>query len=159
MVAPFLARTLALELMTKHGLHEWVFRFNKSKRRAGVCFFPLRNGVVVKPGRIELSVHHCELNDIEVVTDTLLHEIAHALAGEGHGHDDHWKAICVRIGAKPERCYGTDAVVMPTGRWRGRCGTCQKEYHRHRKPKSLEGYWCLACGREAGKFTWVLTTQ
>jgi tRNA-dihydrouridine synthase len=23
----------------------------------------------------------------------------------GHGHDAHWKRMCIKVGARPERCY------------------------------------------------------
>lgn len=38
------------------------------------------------------------------VHDTILHEIAHAMT-PGAGHGPAWKRACVRIGAKPVRCY------------------------------------------------------
>ena len=38
------------------------------------------------------------------VTDTILHEIAHALAGPGAGHGPAWKATASRLGATPKSC-------------------------------------------------------
>lgn len=149
------ARRLALKLMDKHGLHDWGFAFNRGKRRAGVCFYPLCNSLVNLPGRIELSVYHCELNPVEVVRDTILHELAHALVGPGHGHGEIWKAKCVEIGAKPERCFDADEVNMPRGPWQARCFSCGKHFHRHRRPKSLVGYFCKACGPEKGQLYWA----
>src|SRR5262249_35413457 len=83
-------------------LPTWEFGFNSNVRRAGVCFYPH----AAEPGRIELSVHFAASNLDEEVTDTLLHEIAHALVGPGHGHDEVWRAKCREIGARPEACYG-----------------------------------------------------
>jgi hypothetical protein len=45
-------------------------------------------------------------------------------------------------------------VAMPLGPWRATCGSCNKEYHRHRRPRSLTGYSCRSCGPERGSITW-----
>jgi predicted SprT family Zn-dependent metalloprotease len=45
----------------------------------GLCLY--------EPKAIELSLHFIERNAEDVIRDTLLHEIAHALVGPGHGHD------------------------------------------------------------------------
>lgn len=146
------ARMLALALMAEHGLTAWMFALNANVRRAGVCFYPTRT----KPGRIELSVRFIDLNSDEDILDTILHEIAHALTGRGH--DEAWKAKCREIGARPERCYG-DEIDMPKGRWQSQCPTCQKIYHRHRRPRHLVGWHCKSCGKERGPLTWSLATR
>ena len=145
------ARRLALELMGRYQLHGWQFALNSNVRRAGVCFFPFRD----RPGRLGLSVHFIERNAEEDVLDTILHEIAHALVGTGHGHDEVWKAKCREIGAKPEPCYGEE-IDMPKGRWRARCPACQKEFHRHRRPRVLQGWHHKECGKDRGTFSWAL---
>src|SRR5690242_13087862 len=81
------ARRLACELLDVHGLEGWSFAFNRSKRDLGICRFG--------PRLIELSVHFVERNAGKVVRDTLLHEIAHALVGPGHGHDAVWRRMCL----------------------------------------------------------------
>src|SRR5262249_22972175 len=127
----------------------WEFGFNSNVRRAGVCFYP-HNG---EPGRIELSVHFAAHNTDEEIRDTLLHEIAHALVGGGHGHDSVWKAKCREIGARPEACYGED-VEMPRGRWRALCPGCARGFDRHRRPARMSGWFCRDCGPSAGKLHW-----
>ena len=42
-------------------------------------------------------------NGPEEVRDTILHEVAHALVGPGHGHDTVWKATAAQVGARPQR--------------------------------------------------------
>lgn len=145
------AKTLAVTLMAQHGLTEWQFGFNFNKRRAGVCRYPSRG----KPGRIELSKHYILRNPADAVRDTILHEIAHALVGHGHGHDEVWKAKCVEVGARPERCYGEE-VEMPRGRWRATCGGCGREHDRHRRPKRMTEWYCRKCGKERGTLRWVV---
>lgn len=88
-------------------------------------------------------------NNVEDITDTILHEAGHALAGPGIGHDKVWQDICIRIGAKPERCY-REHVVMPPSKYHAKCGKCQKEYDAHRMRQGKK-YWCPKCGREDGK--------
>jgi predicted SprT family Zn-dependent metalloprotease len=142
-------RALGRALLNAHGLTAWEFGFNSNVRRAGVCFYPHRG----EPGRIELSVHFTQHNTDDEVRDTLLHEIAHALVGPGHGHDGVWKAKCRAIGAKPDACYG-DEVEMPRGRWRATCPGCATEFDRHRRPARPGGWHCRPCGPTAGALKW-----
>lgn len=139
----------ARTLLDAHGLGAWEFGFNANVRRAGVCFYP-HGG---EPGRIELSVHFASANSDDEVADTLLHELAHALVGPGHGHDAVWKAKCRQIGATPEACYG-DEIEMPRGRWRAVCPGCAVEFDRHRRPKRADGWFCRPCGPTSGKLRW-----
>jgi hypothetical protein len=142
-------RRLAQELLASNGLADWTFTFNKSKCNMGLC----RYG----PRIIELSLHFVESNDRNLILDTLLHEIAHALVGPGHGHDAVWKRECLRLGARPERL--SYEVNMPAGRWQARCGGCGAVHHKHRKPKRLVGWFCIACGPVRGKLAWERTEQ
>lgn len=134
---------LACDLMTAHHLSGWSFGFNRRMCALGMCFYDRRT--------IELSIHFVERNDLDEVRDTILHEIAHALVGPGHGHDRVWKRKCVEIGARPLRCGEAD---MPAGRWRAQCGRCGKHFHRYRKPRELRGWFCLGCGPEQGRLSW-----
>lgn len=132
---------LARLLMDKHGLKHWRFEFDRAKRRVGCCKHRIQT--------ITLSYHYCTRgNSVVDIKDTILHEIAHALAGPGAGHGPKWKAICRQIGARPVRCYG-EQVNMPKGRYKATCGGCNKAFHRHRRPKG-RGYYCRACGPSKG---------
>jgi predicted SprT family Zn-dependent metalloprotease len=136
-------RNLALGLMTQHGLKGWSFDFNRHKRTLGVCRYEAR--------AIELSVYLVYHNGPDEVRDTILHEIAHALVGPGHGHDAVWKAKAVEIGARPRSCGDAE---MPRGRWQAQCPRCGQDFSRHRRPRRLTGWFCQACGPERGKLTW-----
>jgi predicted SprT family Zn-dependent metalloprotease len=130
--------------MALHGLRGWSFGFNRRKQTLGLCIYQRRT--------IELSVHLVErANHWDEIRDTILHEIAHALVGPGHGHDKVWKRKCVEVGAKPERCGAAD---MPEGAWKAHCTGCGKQFHRHRKPKRLKGWYCQACGPVSGRLIW-----
>lgn len=87
------------QLMDKHGLKDWNFQFSPAKSWLGRCQY---NEQLIK-----LSIRHAFALPVDDVTDTILHEIAHALAGHKVGHGPEWKAIAVRIGARPVRCYST----------------------------------------------------
>lgn len=138
-------RRLALELMALHGLADWRFSFNNRKRHLGLCRFTVRT--------IELSVYFVERNGLDEIRDTILHEIAHALVGPGHGHDRVWKQKCLEVGARPQRCIRAD---MPRGRWQVRCGGCGRQFCRHRKPKVRAGLHCRLCGPEQGQLLWLV---
>ena len=135
------AATLAHDLMTHFGLADWTLGFNRRKRSLGLCKY--------RQHQIELSTHFVAANDEAQVRETILHEIAHALAGEKAGHGPKWKAMCAHVGCKPQRCDQGEAV-MPRGRWQARCHTCGKEYWRHRRPARRARYWCKTCGPDRG---------
>lgn len=143
------AQQLARTLMQQHGLFHWTFAFNRRKRSLGIC--------VYEPRRIELSLPYVIANHVESIRDTILHEIAHALAGQHAHHGPKWKAVCRQIGATPQRC---DTVAqMPKGRWTARCPGCQKEFNRHKRPKRNRNYHCAACGSVRGAIKFRLAER
>ena len=85
---------LARELMDAHGLANWTFRFSAARTRLGECR--------EREKLIRVSLRHAVASDAGAVRDTILHEIAHALAGAKAGHGPAWKAIAERIGATPK---------------------------------------------------------
>ena len=88
--------TQARELMDRYGLRDWALHFNAARMRLGEC----RAGEKL----ILLSRAHAVDDPPERVTDTILHEIAHALAGPEAGHGPAWKATARRLGATPRSC-------------------------------------------------------
>jgi predicted SprT family Zn-dependent metalloprotease len=120
------ATILADSLMRKHGLISlgWTLELDNSKRRFGMCTHSIR--------AINLSMPLTELNDEFHVKDTILHEIAHALVGRGHGHGNVWKRKCIEIGAKPVRCYSIAEVTQPQMRYYATCGSCGRVHQKCR---------------------------
>ena len=108
------AEQLARYQMALHGLSGWDFRFDRATRRFGCCNFSRRT--------ISLSRSIVLLNPADRVRATVLHEIAHALAGPGAGHGKAWREIALRIGSDGRRCYGEEVAVpaKPTARSRSR---------------------------------------
>jgi len=131
------AKQLAIQLMDKHGLLDkgWSFEFDTAKRRFGVCRF--------RSKRIGLSEPLTEANDVAQVQDTILHEIAHAIAGFAAGHGPEWKKVCVRIGCKPERCYSSEDTTTIAGKYRAVCGGCGKVFNRHKRVPQGRKTACL----------------
>jgi hypothetical protein len=99
------AEQLTRYLMAYHGLSGWRFRFDKATRRFGCCDYTRRT--------ISLSRRIVLLNDADRVRATVLHEIAHALAGPGTGHSRQWREIALRIGGDGRRCYGSEVTLPP----------------------------------------------
>ncbi|WP_428101371.1 SprT-like domain-containing protein [Candidatus Rariloculus sp.] len=86
----------ARELMDQHGLNEWTLRFSAARKKLGECR--------ARQKLILLSRAHAVNGAPGAVTDTILHEIAHALAGSAAGHGPAWKATARRLGAIPKSC-------------------------------------------------------
>ena len=131
------AYELATKLLEEHGLRQkgWVIDIDNAKRRFGCCNFTKKE--------ISLSRPLTEANHYVEVVDTILHEIAHALVGPGHGHDAVWKRMCVKIGAKPQRCYTSEDVVSVAGKYRAVCGGCGKEFTRFKRVARGRRVACL----------------
>lgn len=136
------AGTLALSLMDQHGLLNkgWHFEFDRAVKRFGCCHY--------KTKTISLSKQLVQLNDAAQCTDTILHEIAHALVGRGQGHNRVWQRKAIEIGCNGQRCYDVTTVTRPKLPYKLVCPTCGVSTTRARKPSPT-----LACGRCcAGKY-------
>ena len=140
------ARELATALMRRHGLTGWKLVFDDAKTRAGVCRHDRRE--------IGLSRPLTRLSGTEQVTDTVLHEIAHALAGPRHGHDRVWRATALRIGCSGTRCVPPEGPRVE-GEWTGICPAGHRTTA-HRRPVRVRS--CPDCSRGfdlAAVFTWT----
>jgi len=125
------AESLARALMRAHDLGGWGFRFNNAKKRFGYCDSEQHT--------LSLSRHYVSLNSEELVRDVILHEIAHALVGEGNGHNEQWKKVANSIGASPQRCVPNHVkrprhkVKRLPRKWIGTCPKCSRETRRTRR--------------------------
>lgn len=136
------AETLAILHMEQHGLIKqgWKFSWDNSLRRFGLCSYFDR--------MISLSRSLVELNEEARVENTILHEIAHALVGSGHGHGRIWVRKAKEIGCNGQRCYNSE-VVLP--KFRGKvyvavCSTCGNRSERSRAISNEIA--CGSCCRE-----------
>lgn len=99
------AEKLCRQLMAEHGLSHWHFKWIKSNNCFGQCDYLNRC--------IILSFPLVESNGVEQVRDTILHEIAHALAGLKAKHGPLWVMVAKRIGCDGKRCFTWNDVNKP----------------------------------------------
>ena len=85
------------QLIAQHNLCDWRFYFDTADGRLGKCSYSDKT--------ISLSEQFCLQASDDEITDTILHEIAHALVGPHHGHDQVWVAKAKEIGCSAERCH------------------------------------------------------
>jgi SNF2 family DNA or RNA helicase len=92
------AGKLTKDLLTKHGLADWHVRINPASEAGflGMCSY--------KDKCIILNGHHVDMHDVKDVTDTILHEIAHALVGPNQGHNYIWAKKAEELGARAVAC-------------------------------------------------------
>lgn len=124
------------ELARVNGLTGWHLTFDRAVTRLGQCRVSRRE--------ISLSMPFLALNDEQEVRGVILHEIAHALAGAGHGHDATWRNVCRRIGADPARINET--AVVKDAPWSFICACGRTAGKRHRRSRSVQYGTCGVCG-------------
>lgn len=136
------AARLARQLMDEHGLTDWRFRLSHARHYFGLAYSHRK--------LITLSASAVELNSEAVVRNTILHEIAHALAPVDAHHGTEWKRIAVSIGCTPERCVH-DSAVKPPSRYISFCRNCGKVSEHNCDRGSACGKCCNALNR--GKYS------
>lgn len=134
---------MARDKMAEHDLFDkgYKFAWSTATVSAGKCKAKLKNGQVVF-GVISLSrpIFSKPENQPEAL-ETILHEIAHALAGPKHHHDWKWRMVAKSIGCTGDRCH-----TMPVDRaprpWVADC-PCGLDHTMTRPPK--HGKMCRGC--------------
>jgi predicted SprT family Zn-dependent metalloprotease len=132
-----LAKQLAEQLMAQHGIHSWIVVFDNAKTRKGQTRF--------RRQEISLSTPLTEFNPVEQVRNTILHEIAHVLVGEGHGHDETWRFKAIQIGCTGQTC--TPVVNRIPGRYTIKCNNCGESIGEYYRRPKIANCWHLKCGR------------
>lgn len=127
-----IARQEALLLMEASELHGWGFRFDSARRRAGSCTHRTKT--------ITLSAPLTDLYDPDTVRGVILHEIAHALVGPQHHHDEEWKRTARMLGA-PDTARLPSSLPTPPEPWVGTCPHCGAQRRLFRAPRRVN-----ACG-------------
>lgn len=130
-------RVWAEALIRLHLDDSWSFAFDHATKRAGLCDYGKK--------RISVSRHLAARWDDDEVHQTLLHEVAHALAGPGVGHGPAWKAIAADLGYVGGTTHSGE-IAAERARWAGRCPAGHK-FVRFRRPRSV-----VACGKCSRRF-------
>ena len=129
-------RVWAEALIRMHLDPSWTFAFDAAKKRAGACDYTRR--------RITVSRYLAELHDDDDVHQTLLHEVAHAMAGHEAAHGPEWQRIAREIGYVGERTHRLE-IAVDQARWIGTCPNGH-EIARFRRP-SRRAVSCAKCSR------------
>jgi len=124
------AETLARSLVLKHLESPWSFKWNNRKSALGVCFYGAKMEIQLS----KILVPHLSIDEVE---DTILHEIAHAIAGYEAAHGPVWKAACIKIGADPSRVYSGDSLKgVIKYKYEIKCHSCNTCVGQNRMNKS-----------------------
>jgi hypothetical protein len=132
------AKKLLDTKLAEHGLaaQGWTGHLDSAVRRFGVCDHRRK--------RITLSRHLAAINSDAETLDTVLHEIAHALAGPQAGHDLQWRAVAAKIGANPDGIHDAEEAASVAGSWflvHAETGEVFRSYHRRPARTDLSGTW------------------
>lgn len=126
-------RDWADALIRTHLDESWSFAFDNAKRRAGLCDYSRK--------RISVSRYLAARHDDDMNHQTLLHEVAHALAGPTAGHGPAWKRIARDLGYVGGTTH-TGETAVELAPWVGRCPAGHVAY-RHRRPTRATS--CVKC--------------
>lgn len=126
-------RSWADALISLHLDASWSFAFDNAKRRAGLCDYSRK--------RISVSRYLTARYDDETNHQTLLHEVAHAMAGPGAGHGPAWRRTARAIGYVGGTTHrGETAEELAP--WVGVCPAGHVAYRHRRPPRATS---CVAC--------------
>ncbi len=122
-------------LIALHLDETWSFDFDNAKRRAGLCDYRRK--------RITVSRYLAARFEDDEIHQTLLHEVAHALAGHDAAHGPAWKRIARELGYVGGTTH-TGETATELAPWIGRCPAGHLVY-RHRRPARATS--CAKCSR------------
>jgi predicted SprT family Zn-dependent metalloprotease len=148
-------KLIAIQREANQYLHEydlydkgWRFEFSSTQRRIGDCDS--------KSKVIRFSKHYIASSP-EQITDTLLHEIAHALDERtfrrndpsANPHDYIWQDIARIVGCRPEAC-SNESTNTAKPNYRIKCPKCGWKVDRFRLKRKIMteayGAYCPECG-------------
>lgn len=135
-MSPEKALQLTHDLLKEHGVDGWDVAFDNSVYNQGIT----------DPSRmtIFLSKHFLVEDSDKEIRDTILHEVAHVLAGCHEKHGKKWIKIVEQLGGKPMAKSYVNTVPY---RYVGTCGSGCSLAYRHRMVKSAT-YLCMTCNEE-----------
>ena len=127
-------QNLFVRTLKEHELPPLSFKLGRTKK--DLCRFVYHKYRYAV--HIEVSKYFLEKCPIEMLEDTVLHEIAHYMDFLNRGysnHDYNWKYCCIKVGANPNRVCEVPTEYLPQSKWSMVCNSCDNEIRYHRKPK------------------------
>ena len=139
-------RRWADALIALHLDPSWSFGFDNAKRRAGLCDYTRK--------RITVSRYLAARYDDETNHQTLLHEVAHAIAGPAAGHGRAWKAKARELGYVGGTTHrGETATELAP--WVGVCPAGHVAYRHRRTTRPTSCARCAPRFDERYLITWT----
>ncbi len=123
------AKVLGDSYLKGFKLDNWKIEFQNKYHILATCYHA--------PAQvIKLSKWYVNLNDRDEISETLLHEIAHALVGSGLGHGHTWIKKAKEIGViNPTTRRDSSIFNRPKPNYTGKC-SCSNKFGRIKKRKS-----------------------
>lgn len=139
-------RHWAEALIAAHLDPSWTFAFDNAKRRAGLCDYTHK--------RISVSRYLAARYDDDTNHQTLLHEVAHALAGPRAGHGPRWKAVARELGYVGGTTHNGETAT-DLAPWIGVCPAGHVAYRHRRATRPTSCAKCAPHFDERHVFTWT----
>ena len=122
----------------------WTFKFSRAKTQLGTTQLQDKY-IAVSRVLVQNGLSR------EVISDTIRHEIAHAIDYEIRGETGHgpkWKKLAKKCGANPERTTDLPEEVSPPYRWHRWCPRCELVVGRYYQRPTSDNYVCKSCRGE-----------
>jgi len=139
-------RVWADALIALHLDDTWTFGFDNAKRRAGLCDYTRR--------RISVSRYLSARYDDDTNHQTLLHEVAHAIAGADARHGPRWKRIARDLGYVGGTTHAGETAT-DLAPWVGVCPAGHTAYRHRKAPRATSCAKCAPRFDERYVFTWT----
>lgn len=117
---------IANELISKYLSSSWEFQWKRMTNSYGKCFYSTK--------KIALGYDLNILGNREkkMIVNTILHEIAHALVGSGHGHDSVWRNMAIKLGCDGKTLHSD---VHLEKKYLAICPSCKCNHQRNSMPR------------------------
>jgi len=153
---------LTKHLLKREGIEGIEVSINKRAKSflGRARFMTNRITKVSTPHSIELTAWHVLGCSDDKVLNTILHEMAHIIAGREAGHGPAWKDACRRLGMSEKditRCGDAkDNALAPKHKWHGICPACGVIIKRHKLTKKARtGYHVCAKNKNKDNLMWI----
>jgi predicted SprT family Zn-dependent metalloprotease len=132
-----IVQAMAEEAIEKHLPDQgWIFKWDRAKRRMGCCNYTDK--------KITMSSFLVFNASKAQIQNTILHEVAHGMAGWEAAHGYYWRRIALSIGCDGKRCHNVSTGAG--AKYKATCSGCQNEFFKFRMPKyGLTGRQCRKC--------------